>query len=65
MEIKFDLNKEDIIKEIRNNYLDDVEFLFKIVSDSTNRWESLREVTKKLIELLKEKGEINDLLENI
>ena len=59
MEIKLD--KTDLLKGMAE-YENDVDFLFKIVNECTTNWESINELTVKLINLIKEKSAVLDNL---
>jgi hypothetical protein len=61
--MKIELDKNDIINEIKNNYSDDVDFIVEIIDKSTNTWDKVRDITEKLIEMLKKNDELSDLLE--
>ena len=40
--MKIKLDKQDIIKEIDENYRNDVDLIFDIVADTTTSWEPVR-----------------------
>ena len=63
--MKIELDQEDIIKEIIENHSDNVDFIVEIVDKTTNSWESVRNITEKLIEMLKKNNELNDLIERV
>ena len=58
-----DLRKERNIKEIDENYRNDVDLIFDIVADTTTSWEPVRELTKRLIQYLKDNYELSDIEE--
>ena len=55
--MKIKLDKQDIIKEIDENYRNDVDLIFDIVADTTTSWEPVRELIKRLIQYLKDNYE--------
>jgi len=59
--MKIELDREDIIKEIDENYRNDADFLYKIIDNSTTNWEVVREVTRKLLDALKNNDELDDI----
>jgi hypothetical protein len=59
--MKIELDREDIIKEIDENYSNDADFYFDVVDNTTTSWEPVRELVKKLVESLKRNDEIADL----
>ena len=59
--MKIELDREDIIKEIDENYRNDSDFLYEIVDNSTTNWEVIRELTSKLLDALKNNDELNDI----
>ena len=61
--MKIELDKQDIIKEIDENYRNDVDLIFDIVADTTTKWEHVRELTKRLIQYLKDNYELSDIEE--
>ena len=61
--MKIELDKVDIIKEIDENYRNDVDLIFNIVAETTTSWYPVRELTKKLIQFLKNNDELSDLEE--
>ena len=61
--MKTELTQEEILKEINDHNPDDVIFLVELVDKTTRSWLSVRLVVDKLIELLKENGELSDVLE--
>ena len=61
--MKIELDKQDIIKEIDENYRNDVDLIFDIVADTTTSWEPVRELTKRLIQYLKDNYELSDIEE--
>ena len=63
--MKIELNEIDIINEINENHADNVDFIVEIVDKTTNSWESVRNITEKLIEMLKKNEELSDLLERV
>jgi hypothetical protein len=63
--MKIELDQEDIIKEIIENHSDNVDFIVEIIDKTTNSWESVRNITEKLIEMLKKNEELSDLLERV
>ena len=65
MIMKIELDQNDIINEIRENYADNVDFIVEIIEKTTNSWESIRNIAEKLIEMLKKNEELSDLLERV
>lgn len=63
--MKIELDREDIIKEIDENYTNDSDLFFDIIDNATTSWEPVRELVKRLIEELKTNDEIADLDELI
>ena len=63
--MKVELDKADIILEIEENYADNVDFIVEIVDKTTNSWETVRNITEKLIEMLKKNEELSDLIERV
>ena len=59
--MKIELDREDIIKEIDENYRNDPDFLYEIIDKSTTNWDVIREVTSKLLDTLKNNDELNDI----
>lgn len=63
--MKIELDRDDIVREITENFQDDVNLMVEIVDKSTNSWESVRNVTEKLIEMLNKNNELSDLIERV
>jgi hypothetical protein len=63
--MKIELDQTDIINEIKENHADNVDFIVEIVDKTTNSWESVRNITEKLIEMLKKNEELLDLIERV
>ena len=63
--MKIELDQNDIINEIKENYPDDVEFIVQIVNETTTSWGSVRDITEKLLEILKKNYELLDLIERM
>ena len=61
--MKIELDKQDIINEIDENYRNDVDLIFDIVAETTTSWEPVRELTKRLIQYLKDNYELSDIEE--
>jgi hypothetical protein len=61
--MKIELDREDIIKEINENFKNDVDLIFDIVDQTTTSWEPVREITKRLIQYLNDNDELTDLLD--
>jgi hypothetical protein len=61
--MKIQLNREDIINEIDENYRNDVDLIFDIVADTTTSWEPVRELTGRLIQYLNDNDELSYLEE--
>ena len=59
MEVKLD--REDIVKELKNSYINDTMFLCEIIDRCTNNWESYRDIVRELLQRLDEENETNDL----
>ena len=59
-----DLDKEDIINEVKFYYENDVDLFFNIVEQSTTNGEPIRELIKRLTELLKNNYKIQNLNES-
>lgn len=60
--MEFDLDKNDIISEIKKNYEDDVEFLVDIVDQTTCNYYSITVVIQKLFKLLYEHDRHTDIV---
>lgn len=60
-----ELDRDDIVREIKENFQDDVNLIVEIVDKTTNSWESVRNITEKLIEMLKKNEELSDLMERV
>ncbi|MCG8796675.1 hypothetical protein G1K38_11895, partial [Tenacibaculum finnmarkense] len=43
-----DIDKEDILQEMKDKHCDDLDFLFEIVESSTSSWSSMQQLTKRL-----------------
>jgi hypothetical protein len=59
--MRIELDREDIIKEIGENYRNDADFLYEIIDNSTTNWDVIRDVTSKLLDALKNNDELNDI----
>jgi hypothetical protein len=59
--MKIELDREDIIKEIGENYRNDSDFLYEIVDNSTTNWQVIKELTSKLLDALKNNDELSDI----
>ena len=54
------MSKEEIIKAIKENYLNDVEFFVDIIKEGTDYWEPMVETLQELGNHLLENDEIDD-----
>jgi hypothetical protein len=59
--MKIELNREDILKEIDENYRNDVNFFVEIIDNSSTSWEPIREVVIELVKKLKLNNELGDV----
>ena len=63
--MRVELDKADIILEIKENHANDVDFIVEIIDKTTSTWESVRDITMKLIEMLSKNDELADLYNRI
>ena len=63
--MNIEIEREDIIKEMKDNFKDDVEFLFELVDATTYSWGTYRDLTIKLIENLKSNDELCEIVDLI
>jgi hypothetical protein len=59
--MKIELNREDILKEIDENYRNDANFFVEIIDNSSTSWEPIREVVIELVKKLKLNNELGDV----
>lgn len=57
--MKIELDRQDIIDEIKDKYTNDVDFFYDVIDKSTVSWEPVKELINRLIYLLKENDEFN------
>lgn len=63
--MNIDLDRDEIITEISENYPDESDFLFSIVSETTSKWETVSELTEMLLNYLNDNSEIFRVEERI
>ena len=56
-----ELDRDDILREISKNHMNDIELLANIADYGTNDWNAFRELVKKLVQKLKNSGELSDI----
>jgi len=56
------MSKEEIIKAIKENYLNDVEFFIDIIKEGTDYWEPMVETLQELGNHLLENDEIDQFV---
>lgn len=61
--MKIELDKSDILDEIRNNYVNDHDFLLEIMDTGTTNWRIYQEVLISMIKTLSRQNlDISDIL---
>jgi len=56
------MSKEEIIKAIKENYLNDVEFFIDIIKEGTDYWDPMVETLQELGDYLLENDEIDQFV---
>ena len=63
MKIEVNLNENDIVKEIKDNYSDDISLIMRIIEETTTSWGSVRIVARKILNILEREQEMYDVVE--
>ena len=58
--MKIELNKDDLIKEVKDNFYGDTNFLIELVSEGTVTFEDMAEVIKGVMAKIKNEGDFTD-----
>ncbi|MCD8401339.1 hypothetical protein [Tenacibaculum finnmarkense] len=56
-----DIDKEDILQEMKDKHCDDLDFLFEIVESSTSSWSSMQQLTKRLLRFMDSHDSMGDI----
>ena len=46
--MKTELDQDEIISEVKDNYSEDVDFYFKLIDETTNSWGPIKELIERL-----------------
>jgi hypothetical protein len=63
--MKIDISESDIIKMIKENHKDDIDFLLEVIDEATTNYTIYKQLVKKQLEHLKEKGYLGELIEEL
>ena len=58
--MKIELDREDLIKEVKDNFYGDTDLLIDLVSEGTVTFEDMAEVIKGVMTKMKNEGDFSD-----
>lgn len=58
--MKIELDREDLIKEVKDNFYGDTDLLINLVSEGTATFEDMAEVVKGIIHQIKVEGDFTN-----
>lgn len=52
--MNIELDQDEIISEVKDNYSEDVDFYFKLIDETTNSWGPIKELIERLQDFIDE-----------
>jgi len=63
MKLEVNLDENDIVREIKDNYPDEIGLIMRIIDETTTSWGAVRIIARKTLNMLEKAQEMQDVVE--